>query len=175
MSEFDPSRTATSLDDLLKSSRDQFEAVVAGQKTEIGLVSASRAPVTGEDLASASMASERPVGDVTETLNARFGDSWSSEIVEHKVERGRVTVLCKLTVGDTSKMQFGSTRVNGDEGAALQKAADEALFKCAGMFNGDGADTETAVAKAPAKRPTADPIEAAPRAQGGALDPITLD
>ena len=179
MSEFDRSRVATSLDDLLRSSRDQFEAVVAGQKTEIGLVNVSHAPVTADQLASASLASEgNGAGDVTATLNARFGDDWSTEIVEHKVERGRVTVLCKLTVGDTSKMQFGSVRVNGDEGAALQMAADDALDKCAAMFNGTGNGAAPADTKAPVARPDAEPIAAAApaaRQTSGALDPITLD
>ena len=43
-------------------------------------------------------------------LNQRFGDRWSSEVVEHKNERGVVTVLCKLAVDGVSKMQFGSAR-----------------------------------------------------------------
>ena len=68
----------------------------------------------------------------------RFGSRWSSEVVEHKTERGSVTVLCKLTVDGTSKMQFGSARANGDEGAALRPATETALRSCAEMFGDDG-------------------------------------
>ena len=59
-------------------------------------------------------------------------------MIEHKAERGMVTVLCKLVVDGVSKMQFGGARINGDQGAALQRATDDALNKCAALF----ADTE---------------------------------
>ena len=71
-------------------------------------------------------------------LNGRFGSRWSSEVVEHKAERGAVTVLCKLTVDGAAKMQFGSARANGDEGAALRLATEAALRNCAEMFGDDG-------------------------------------
>ena len=84
-------------------------------------------------------------------LNGRFGSRWSSEVVEHKAERGAVTVLCKLTVDGSSKMQFGSARANGDQGAALRLATEAALRSCAEMF-GDDVAVE-ARAPAPAARP----------------------
>ena len=89
-------------------------------------------------------------------LNDRFGSRWSSEVVEHKTERGSVTVLCKLTVDGTSKMQFGSARANGDEGAALRRATEAALRGCAKMF-GDAA----AALEARAERPAAAPVRRA--------------
>ena len=70
-------------------------------------------------------------------------------------------MLCKLTVDDTSKMQFGSARANGDEGAALSRATETALRRCAAMF-ADASALETR-----GERPTATHPSAG-RANGGA-------
>ncbi len=138
---------AVSLDDLLKTSKAQFDEIFAVQTKAMGLIDTDHRPPTVEELTSSSMqhvsntsnnasndARDNAFGDVIEMLNARFGDAWSSEVVEHKSENGRVTVLCKLNVGDHSKMQFGSARVNGNEGSALQRATDDALKRCAALF-----------------------------------------
>ena len=95
-------------------------------------------------------------------LNDRFGSQWSSEVVEHKTERGSVTVLCKLTVNGSSKMQFGSARANGDEGAALRRATEAALRGCAEMF-GDAPASE-ARAEGRLARGRRSPVRTAARA-----------
>ena len=173
------SAKSISLDDLLKSSKQQFDNIFAAQMTETGLVDVSHRPPTQADLASASLQAAT-ASDATAMLNQRFGDRWSSEVVEHKNERGTVTVLCKLVVDGVSKMQFGSARANGDAGAALRRATDDALVNCAAQFG----DISTPSAEEVLTRgnggaalaaPTAAPsAEAAPR-ESGALDPITLD
>jgi N-methylhydantoinase B len=142
MSDFNPLKSSVSLSDLVQANKDQFDRLFAGQRQDSGLVKASHRPVTEADLASASLQHQNGNGeDVSALLNDRFGDKWSSEIVEHKNERGAVTVLIRLTVDGNSKMQFGSARVNGNEGAALQRATDDALKKCMGLFgNGSGSE-----------------------------------
>ena len=133
MSDLNPERSRMSLDDLLKANKEQFDKVFANQMDKSGLLAVDHRPATTADLQSASLASGEDPGDVTARLNARYGGAWSSEIMEHSIERGNVTVLCKLVVDGVSKMQFGSARLNGDPGRALQQASDYALAKCAAM------------------------------------------
>jgi N-methylhydantoinase B len=161
MPNFSPLSSTVSFDDLLKANKQQFDSIFSTQTKELGLLGASVRPPTSADLTSASLSSGAAAdGDLYAMLNERFGSRWSSEVVEHKTERGSVTVLCKLMVDDTAKMQFGSARANGDEGAALSRATEAALRRCAAMF-GDSASLE-ARAEAPASRPSA------ARANGGA-------
>src|ERR1700735_545416 len=149
MTNLSPLSNTVTFDDLLKTNKQQFDRVFALQSKELGLLATSHRPPTSTDLASASLASETPAedSDVYAMLNRRFGSHWSSEVVEHKVERGAVTVLGKLTVEGSSKMQFGSARANGDEGAALRRAMEAALRGCAEMF------AETAPATRPSELP----------------------
>ena len=144
MPNFSPLSSTVSFDDLLKANKQAFDQIFSAQTKELGLLGSSHRPPTTADLASASLASEAAgrSSDLYAMLNERFGSRWSSEVVEHKTERGSVTVLCKLTVDDTSKMQFGSARANGDEGAALSRATEMALRGCAEMF-GDAAALES--------------------------------
>jgi N-methylhydantoinase B len=177
----EPIAKSVSLDDLLKSSKQQFDNIFAAQMTATGLVDVSQRPATQADLASASLqAASTAQGDVTAMLNSRFGDRWSSEVVEHTIDRGTVTVLCKLVVDGVSKMQFGSARTNGDQGAALRRATDDALNHCAAQF-GDviAPAAERAAPRGNGGTAVGQPV-AAPRTQpesrkAGALDPITLD
>src|ERR1700722_16274255 len=138
MANFGPLSSTVSFDDLLKANKQAFDQIFSAKTKELGLRDASLRPPTSADLASASLSSEAAgqAVDLYAMLNERFGSRWSSEIVEHKTERGSVTVLCKLTVEGTSKMQFGSARANGDEGAALQRAMEGGLRGCAEMFAG---------------------------------------
>ena len=186
MSEFDPPAKSVSLDDLLKSNQAQFDELFAAQMNEVGVTAADRLPPTDADLSSASLeaAAVAAMAAVIDDLNARFGNSWSSEVVEHKIERGAVTVLCKLEIDGTSKMQFGSARINGDQGVALQKATDEALRKCAALFgaNGGAATAPDAATPLPVDRPRDDASVTAPEAprapvseSSRSLDAITLD
>ena len=163
MTNFSPLSSSVSFDDLLKANKKQFDSIFSAQTKELGLLSSSHRPPTTADLASASLASEASgrSSDLYAMLNERFGSGWSSEVVEHKTERGSVTVLCKLTVNGASKMQFGSARANGDEGAALRRATEVALRGCAEMF-GDAASSEMRSEQPAAIRPSA------VRANGGA-------
>jgi N-methylhydantoinase B len=141
MPSFNPLSSTVSFDDLLKANKQQFDKIFSQQTKELGLLGASHRPPTAADLTSASLASEvgEPPSDLYAMLSERFGSGWSSEVIEHKSERGSVTVLCKLTVNGTSKMQFGSARANGDEGGALRRATEAALRNCAEMFGGAAA------------------------------------
>src|SRR5262249_8606757 len=155
MANLNPLSSTISFDDLLKANKQAFDQIFSAQTKELGLLGASHRPPTTADLASASLTSEA-VGQSTDLyamLNERFGSSWSSEVVEHKTERGSVTVLCKLAVDGTSKMQFGSARANGDEGAALSRATEMALRRCAEMFGGAAA-LEARAERPAAKRPS---------------------
>src|ERR1700761_6284796 len=138
MANFNPLSSTVSFDDLLKANKQQFDTIFSAQTKELGLLGVSHRPPTTADLASASVSSEAAAksGDLYAMLNERFGSRWSSEVVEHKTERGSVTVLCKLTVEGVSKMNFGSARANGDDGAALRRATEVALRGCADMFAG---------------------------------------
>ena len=163
MTNFSPLSSSVSFDDLLKANKKQFDSIFSAQTKELGLLGSTHRPPTTADLASASLASEASgrSSDLYAMLNEKFGSGWSSEVVEHKTERGSVTVLCKLTVNGASKMQFGSARANGDEGAALRRATEVALRGCAEMF-GDAASSEMRSEQPAAIRPSA------VRANGGA-------
>ncbi len=175
MSDSTPTTKRISLDALLSANKAQFDKLFSQQVGQNGLVGISRHPTTRDELASASVQNAEPESEdqIDEMLGGR---SWSSDIVEHKIERGVVTVLCKLTVDNQSKMQFGTARINGDEGAALQRATQHALKLCAQQFKFLENTTEAASA-APEKRTGAPQVEtAAPRPQtSGKLDVVTLD
>ncbi|MFP6748563.1 MAG: hypothetical protein VCD66_13315, partial [Alphaproteobacteria bacterium] len=176
MNDQNPERGRMSLDDLLQANKAQFDKIFASQMNEAGLLSVDRRPTTAADLESASLTASPATSDardVTQHLNARYGGGWSSEILEHKAERGGVSVLVKLTVDGISKMQFGSARANGDTGKALQRATDDALAKCAAMLADDPpAAAEAEIAQ---RRPTLDAPPAAHQAPaGGKLDVVTL-
>ena len=155
MTNSNPLSSTVTFDDLLKANKKAFDHIFATQTKELGLVGTSHLPPMSSDLISASLASEAAgqSSDPYAMLNDRFGSRWSSEVVEHKSERGSVTVLCKLTVDGSSKMQFGSARANGDEGAALRRATEAALRSCADMFGG-AAPVEARVEAPPATRPS---------------------
>jgi N-methylhydantoinase B len=186
MANFSPLSSTVSFDDLLKANKKQFDSIFSEQTKELGLLGSSHRPPTSADLASASLASEAAgqPSDLYAMLNERFGSRWSSEVVEHKTERGSVTVLCKLTVDGSAKMQFGSARANGDEGAALRRATEVALRGCAEMFGGAppsetrseqpaGMRPSTARANGGARGNEA-PARQAPR-EGRRLDTVSLD
>src|SRR5262249_22619631 len=155
MPNFSPLSSTVSFDDLLKANKQQFDRIFSAQTQELGLLGANVRPPTSADLASTSLAADGAAksADLYAMLNERYGSRWSSEVVEHKTERGSVTVLCKLTVDGSAKMQFGSARANGDEGAALRRATEVALRGCAEMF-GDAASIEAPAQQPPAARPS---------------------
>src|SRR6516225_9510478 len=184
MANYSPLRSTVSFDDLLKANKQVLDQIFSAQTKELGLLSATHRPPTSTDLVSASLSSESSgrVGDLYAMLNERFGSRWSSEVVEHKTERGSVTVLCKLTVDNTAKMQFGSARANGDEGAALSRATEMALRRCAEMFGGAAA-LEARAERPTARRPSAARANGAGRdasaapapREGRRLDTVSLD
>src|SRR5215813_15430428 len=156
MANYSPLSSTVSFDDLLKANKQVLDQIFSAQTKELGLLSVTHRPPTSTDLVSASLSSESSgrVGDLYAMLNERFGSRWTSEVIEHKTERGSVTVLCKLTVDSTSKMQFGSARANGDEGGALRRATEVALRGCADMFGG-ATDLEARAERPAAARPSA--------------------
>src|SRR5258708_33625662 len=105
MSNLSPLSSAVSFDDLLKANKQKFDQIFSAQMKEIGLGAASPRSLATADMASAGPAAE-PLPDVYAWLNARFGGRWSSDVVEHQSERDMVTVLCRLTVDGSSKMQI---------------------------------------------------------------------
>jgi N-methylhydantoinase B len=181
-----PLSSTVSFDDLLKANKQAFDQIFSAQTKELGLLGATHRPPTSADLASASLASETAgaAGDLYAMLNERFGSRWSSEVAEHKTERGSVTVLCKLTVDGVAKMQFGSARTNGDEGAALNRATEAALRRCADMF-GDADTLEARTDRPAAPHPSAVRTNGAARGkgtlpgpaprEGRRLDTVSLD
>ena len=183
MANFNPLSSSVSFDDLLKANKQQFDRIFSAQTEELGVLGVSHRPPTDADLASASLASAAETSaDVYAMLNTRFGSGWSSEVIEHKTERGSVTVLCKLTVNGSSKEQFGSARANGDEGAALRRATETALRHCANMF-GSEAPVEARADRAPRPRVPAGGIAAEATSpspvrqqrEGTRLDTVALD
>jgi N-methylhydantoinase B len=201
MSDPQATRKPISLNDLLQSNREQFDRLFGRQREEQGLMRATHFPVTAADMASASMAGHHaPVTNaVSLALNQAYGAGWSYEVAEHRIEQGTATVLCRLTVNGVTKAQVGTSRVNGDQGAALDRATQDALRKCAEGFDvrvGGAAPAQPTGARdsAPAAQPAAARPEtarpsapvAAPRLAEAAqpsrstgartaLDPITLD
>ena len=190
MTDLNPPNKSVSLDDLLKANKDQFDQLFATQVNEVGLVDVSHRPATEDDLMSPSLRARHDGNgdDVTGFLNSRFGPGWSSEVVEHKVERGMVTVLGKLTIDGISKMQFGSARANGDQGKALQHATNQALKACAALFTEEAGPADqsapvqdsaiTPLQEAPTSTPLAPELPqraARPPEQPSTLDTITLD
>ena len=94
---------------------------------------------------------------------------------------GKRPELCNLTVDDTAKMQFGSARANGDEGAALNRATETALRRCAEMFC-DATVLEARAEGPVATRPSAGRTNGAARGkeapaprEGRRLDTVALD
>jgi N-methylhydantoinase B len=185
MTNSSPLSSSVSFDDLLKANKQQFDKIFLTQTEELGLLGITHPPPTSADLASASLSSQATTqaSDLYAVLNHRYGSRWSSEVVEHKTERGSVMVLCKLTVDGTSKMQFGSARANGDEGAALRRATEMALRNCAEMFGGDAVletRSERPAARITSERTNSDArstgASGAPRpTEGRKLDTVALD
>src|SRR5579872_3838842 len=99
MANSSPLSSTVSFDDLLKANKQQFDRIFSAQTEELGLLALTHRPPTAADLVSASLTEAgSPTSDLYALLNERFGARWSSEVVEHKSERGSVTVLCKLVV-----------------------------------------------------------------------------
>jgi N-methylhydantoinase B len=178
MSKLSPLSSAVSFDDLVKANKQAFDDIFAAQSQELR-------PVAVKAAASAAAAAETSEHgeQLYALLNARFGSRWSSEVIEHKTERNTVKVLCKLVVDGVSKMQFGSARINGDAGGALQRATEQALARCAAMF---GAKPNHAPeAQRLGSVPTSGPGEHQPHspasepwpepAPSARLDPVVLD
>ncbi len=75
-------------------------------------------------------------------LNEAFAGVWSFEVVDYKSMEGEIVVQGKLTAGDVTKMQFGSSEISRrkDDGKPvsigddLKAAASDALKKCATLF-----------------------------------------
>lgn len=189
---------AVSLGDLLKINKERFDRIYQQQREELGLMHATHFPVTADQVAPAAERRPPVSSEVALSLNKAFGEAWSYEIAEHRIENGLATVLCRMTANGTTKMQIGTARVNGDPGLALDRATQEALRKCAEMFDvrigvpspapapePERAPAATRPAQIQASVPAAGTARAARAtdaallrqvpAAGTGLDPITLD
>ncbi len=79
---------------------------------------------------------------VIQRLNEAFESDWSFEITEHSVYEEEVVAIGKLTVGNITKMQFGSNKITRDSethkalslGDDLKSASTDALKKCASLL-----------------------------------------
>jgi N-methylhydantoinase B len=174
MSNLNPLSNTVSLDDLLRANKQQFDRIFAAQMQERG-----RAAPAQQSLSQAAADPSGAADAIYDVLNRRFGSRWTSEVMEHRVERDTVTVLCKLTVDGVSKMQFGSGRIDGEQGAALQRATEAALRRCAAMFGVEppGPERPTSAPTAGGDllgRGTSALVPHAP-AESRRLDTVTLD
>jgi N-methylhydantoinase B len=180
MSKLSPLSSAVSFDDLVKANKQAFDAIFAAQRAELGpVVVTASSSATGASAAGSSEHGEQ----LYALLNARFGSRWSSEVIEHATERNTVKVLCKLVVDGVSKMQFGSARINGDAGGALQRATEQALARCAAMFGAEQNHAPEALRLGSV--PTSEPGEHQPPSPASGpwpepspsarLDPVVLD
>jgi N-methylhydantoinase B len=160
MAERPQSKQPLSLEALLSANREQFDGLFERQMkvTLAPLVPARRrakpdaapAPVPSERAQTRTPEPTTPIGaphsNIKAELNRRFTLSWSSEILDREIQNGRAVVRCKLKVGDDSRVETGSSRIGENEGeeAAVQRAYDAALQKCADYFavathaNGNG-------------------------------------
>ena len=136
--------SASSLDALLQSTREQFDRTFADrlrQADAAGLrnrrqPSAPSSATTGAAPATvaATPAADPPAGadpDIDATLNRRFGDDWSAELVETQITGGRLSALYRLTVDGRSALEFGDAAADGDRNAALEAARRAALARAA--------------------------------------------
>jgi N-methylhydantoinase B len=176
MSNLSPLSNAVSLDDLLKANKQQFDRIFAAQMQGLGRGATDHQPSTQADPA---LGAPGDADALYTMFNRRFGSRWASEVMEHRVDRNTVTVLCKLTVDGVSKMQFGSARVDGEEDVALQRATETALRRCAAMFGFETPEPEWSTSVAPAAgelsaRSATTPARRAP-VESRRLDTITLD
>ena len=170
-----------SLDDLLAANKRRFDELFRKTTGPIKSATAEAAPPSESDLSLKRPETISGNDDVTTVLNERFGDTWSSEVVEHHVERDHVRVLGKLTIGENSRMQFGEARIRGDRNGALQRALDDALAKCATQFEARDTGSSNEESSQVTKRRKSQPQDETAqkrenkRESAGQLDPITLD
>lgn len=110
-------------------------------------------------------------------LNRRYTFSWSSEILDQEVQNGRAVVRCRLKVRDDARVETGSSRVaeDQDQEAAIQRAYEAALRKCADYFVAIERDAAGPPFTAPAVALT--PAEQARQmaAQARPLDAVAID
>ena len=73
---------------------------------------------------------------ITARLNDVFGHHWSNAILHQEVTGKEAIVLFSLTAQDVTHQQFGSARIQNEEGVgdALKAAASDGLRKCASLF-----------------------------------------
>lgn len=120
-----------------------------------------------------------PRPNIKAELNRRFTISWSSEILEREIVNGRAIVRCMLKVGNETRVETGSSRIDEgeDHEEAVQRAYDSALQKCADHFY-TGANGSIASYPHPAPATVAlSPDEQARQATARArpLDSIMID
>jgi len=122
----------SALDDLLQSSREQFDRTFEDRLREADAAGLRGRSEKGRVIPSPGVApSDREKSDVDDTLNRRFGGSWSAELVETQVTGGTLSALYRLTVEDRSALEIGDAAIRDGEEAALEAARQKALAKAA--------------------------------------------
>ena len=143
---------SASFDDMLASSRKQFDDLLDGRRT---IAPAPQLPNASVSQATPMPSSPRlatPKGaeDVARFLDGRYGaHGWSWETAERTRDGDEVTVLVKLTLAESgvSKSQFATGHVSG--GGTLSGSVGGVSFSAGRMRGGDeAAATEYATAKA---------------------------
>ena len=156
MSEGSRGRNQASLDALLSANRESFDQLFRHQMAGGSAAGRTKpAEAGGQPAAPAPAAGPDKAENVVAILNRRFATAWSSEVIEREIRDGRATARCRLTVGDTSISDTGSSRVGDDsEDAAMQRAIDRALIKCADQLEqGTRAASAPSAARAASVQP----------------------
>ena len=135
----DGRRFASAFDDMLESSRQQFDALLsgAGASPPVRPAATDLTPRLGA-AASVDIALQLfNQSPAAVALTRRFGDGWRCEVVEHEREGDEVIALCKLHAPTQGivRSQFGVARLSEvpgrDEAAALHAAVSDAMENCA--------------------------------------------
>ncbi len=168
----------TSLDDLLQSTREQFDRTFADRQRQAdaaGLRNRQNRPAASAAQAAQPHAEAAPDidPDIDKILNRRFGPDWSAELVETQVTGGTLSALYRLTADGRSALEFGDAPAGEDRDAALEAARQSALAKAAdALAHGARPSASAAGRTLPVAQPASP--RAAP-ASSGALDALALD
>ena len=166
--------SVSSLDDLLQSTREQFDRTFADRQRQADAAGLrNRRNRQASPPASAAGPDAEAAPDIDAVLNRRFGTDWSAELVETQATGGTLSALYRLTADGRTALEFGDAPDGDDRDAALEAARQSALAKAADALARDAPPSASAAGR---DLPVAQP--ASPRAapaSSGALDALALD
>ncbi|MCY4190844.1 MAG: hydantoinase B/oxoprolinase family protein [Rhodospirillaceae bacterium] len=165
----------SALDDLLKSSRDQFERAFEDRLREAnaaGLRGRSERRIDNSPSPVGSAQPDDP--DVDALLNKRFGNNWFAELVETKITGGQLSALYRLTVDDRSVLEFGDALLRDGEQAALDAARQKALTKAAEAL-AHGARPSNTARPSTISAPSPGPVARTGSSAASTQDSLVLD